>query len=191
MIFEGAFRAVRRKGYAEVTVADVLAEAGVARRSFYRHFGSKDELITAMFRREAARFTAAVTRAVRAAPSPGEALVTWVDEILALALSPSKARRAQVFASPDAAAQRHAADDHQRTYEPLIALLTEALRTGAADGTFPAARPESDARLVSAATWETLALLRDETDPEVQQRTRADLLSFVCRALGLPEDEPR
>ncbi|ROO84305.1 TetR family transcriptional regulator [Actinocorallia herbida] len=190
MIFEGAFRAVRRKGYAEVTVADVLAEAGVARRSFYRHFGSKDELIAAMFRREAERFTAAVTRAVRAAATPGEALVTWVDEILALALSPSKARRAQVFASPDAA-QRHSADDHQRTYGPLIALLAETLREGAADGTFPAARPEPDARLVSAATWETLAALRDEADAEVQQGKRADLLSFVRRALGVAEGTGR
>lgn len=178
---------MRRKGYSDVTVADVLAEAGVARRSFYRHFESKDELITAMFRREAARFTAAVTRAVREAPTPAEALVTWVDEILALALSPSKARRAQVFAANSA--PRHSADDARHTYGPLIALLAETLRDGADAGALTCARPKADARLISAATWETLALLRAEPDDAVRQEIRADLLSFARRALGLPDGQ--
>ncbi|MCD0448932.1 TetR/AcrR family transcriptional regulator [Actinocorallia sp. API 0066] len=181
LIFKAAFRAVERKGYPEVTVADVLSEAGVARRSFYRHFDSKDELITAMIRREAELFSAAVTAAVRAAPEPGAALLVWVDEILALAFSPPRARRARVFA---ASSVPHPPEEAQRTYGPLVALLAETLRAGVAGGVFVSPRPDADARLISAATWETLGLVRREFDEEVRQRMRTDLLSFVRRALA-------
>lgn len=187
LIFDAAFRAVERKGYREVTVADVLAEAGVARRSFYRHFDSKDALIRAMFRRETELFTASVTRAVRAAPAPVEALVAWVDEILALAFSPTKARRAQVFAAPSAV-EWHSAADARRTHSPLVVLLAETLRAGAGTGAFVCARPEADARLVAAATFETLERIREVADPEARLGRRADLLCFLRRALSF--DDP-
>jgi AcrR family transcriptional regulator len=34
-------------------VADILNEADLSTRSFYRHFASKDQLLCALFRREA------------------------------------------------------------------------------------------------------------------------------------------
>ena len=39
--------------YASATVQDILDEAGLSTRAFYRHFGSKDDLFHALFRREA------------------------------------------------------------------------------------------------------------------------------------------
>src|SRR4051812_38560372 len=36
-------RAVGSKGYAKVTVSDVVALAGVSRRTFYEHFADKEE----------------------------------------------------------------------------------------------------------------------------------------------------
>ena len=42
-------------GAAGLTVAEVLAEAGLSTRAFYRHFRSKDELVLAVFEQEAQR----------------------------------------------------------------------------------------------------------------------------------------
>jgi AcrR family transcriptional regulator len=49
-------------GYASAGVQAVAARAGVATGSLYRHFASKDELFTEVFRRAAARELAAVQR---------------------------------------------------------------------------------------------------------------------------------
>ncbi|HEX6706482.1 MAG TPA: helix-turn-helix domain-containing protein [Albitalea sp.] len=40
---------VARKGYAEVTIADLAAEARVSRRTFYEHFASKAECLIALY----------------------------------------------------------------------------------------------------------------------------------------------
>jgi AcrR family transcriptional regulator len=41
--------AVAEKGYARVAVADVIAGAGVSRRTFYEHFANKDECFLAAY----------------------------------------------------------------------------------------------------------------------------------------------
>ena len=47
--------AAPRTDAAGLTVAEVLAEAGLSTRAFYRHFQSKDELVLAVFEQEAQR----------------------------------------------------------------------------------------------------------------------------------------
>ncbi len=42
-------RAVARRGYAEATVAEVIAHAGVSRTTFYEHFAGKEECFLATF----------------------------------------------------------------------------------------------------------------------------------------------
>jgi len=48
-ILEAAARLFRERGFDGVTVADVMAAAGLTHGGFYRHFASKDELITRTF----------------------------------------------------------------------------------------------------------------------------------------------
>ena len=50
----GALRVLRRKGCAAATVTDVLSEAELSTRAFYRHFRCKEELFLAVFERDAA-----------------------------------------------------------------------------------------------------------------------------------------
>lgn len=185
LIFAAAFTLVSRNGYQDVTVADILAEAGMSTRSFYRHFASKDELLNAMFRRDAEWFAASVSRGVEAAPDPLAALVVWIDEILSLGLDQTRASRAAVLGSP-AAIRSLLPDEMRRALTALVVPLASTLAAGAADGSFVGIRPESDAQLISAATWETLARTRDATSREDIDRLRADLLSFVRRALAVP-----
>lgn len=48
-VLEGMAHAVSRKGYAETTIADIVAQAGVSRRTFYEHFESKAECLIALY----------------------------------------------------------------------------------------------------------------------------------------------
>jgi AcrR family transcriptional regulator len=57
-----ALELFRARGFDHVTVEDVCAEAGVAPATFYRHFGTKEEVVFA-YRED---FTAALGRALEA-----------------------------------------------------------------------------------------------------------------------------
>lgn len=46
-LIEAAARLFRERGVASVSVPDVMGEIGLTRGGFYKHFGSKDELVAA------------------------------------------------------------------------------------------------------------------------------------------------
>jgi AcrR family transcriptional regulator len=48
-VLEGMAHAVSRKGYADTTIADIVAEASVSRRTFYEHFTSKADCLVALY----------------------------------------------------------------------------------------------------------------------------------------------
>jgi len=109
-LMAGMARALARKGYAEMSVEDVLTEAGVSRTTFYEHFKNKrecvllaheeafDRLAAELFRACAgenewpAKVAVAVSAAIGfAARNPDEAQLLVVD---ALAADPTLAERA-------------------------------------------------------------------------------------------------
>jgi AcrR family transcriptional regulator len=48
-LLEGMALAVAHKGYADTTIADIVREAGVSRRTFYEHFATKAECLIALY----------------------------------------------------------------------------------------------------------------------------------------------
>ena len=73
-LLEGMARAVAHKGYAATTIADIVREASVSRRTFYEHFDGKAECLVALY--EAASHNALkVLRAGIAPDHPWEAQV--------------------------------------------------------------------------------------------------------------------
>ena len=78
------------------------AQANLSTRSFYRHFESKDQLLCALYRREAEDAAARLNAKVDASPSPRAALDAWIDEILSLGQHRAKAARVRVLGSPGA-----------------------------------------------------------------------------------------
>lgn len=183
LLLDAGFEVIRRKGYRQATVTDILAEAGLATRSFYRHFAAKDELLHALFRRDAEQFASAVTGRVEAAATSPEAVVVWMDEVLGFGFGRPRAERAQILASV-AAAGALDADEIRRALRRLVEPLAAALAAGRADGSLPHAEPAGDAALVSAVTWEASRQIRALSSTAAKQERRAALLSFVSRALG-------
>lgn len=71
-ILNGAVEVFGRKGYAATTVEDILQTAGVSRRTFYKFFGSKDEVFAEIFDRAVATLIAGVSSAVAQQNDPIE-----------------------------------------------------------------------------------------------------------------------
>jgi AcrR family transcriptional regulator len=78
-LLEGMARAVAQKGYAATTIADVVREASVSRRTFYEHFQSKSECLIALY--EAASHNA--LKVLRAGIDPAHPWQTQVEQALA------------------------------------------------------------------------------------------------------------
>jgi AcrR family transcriptional regulator len=92
-LLDGMARAVARRGYAATTVADVLKEARISRRTFYETFADKEDCFLAAYDDVVARCDAHVAAAY-AGEDPWEArLARAVEALLAfLAAEPAFAR---------------------------------------------------------------------------------------------------
>lgn len=77
-LLEGMAHAVAAKGYAETTIADIVREASVSRRTFYEHFSTKAECLIALY--EAASHTA--LKVLRDALDPRHEWQTQVEAAL-------------------------------------------------------------------------------------------------------------
>jgi AcrR family transcriptional regulator len=62
-LLEGMARAVAAKGYADTTIADIVREAAVSRRTFYEHFTTKAECLVSLYEAASKRALRAVAEA--------------------------------------------------------------------------------------------------------------------------------
>jgi AcrR family transcriptional regulator len=184
VLVEAAHRAMRRNGFNGVTVADILAEAGLSTRAFYRHFASKDELLLAMYRRDGEAVAARIASRCESAPTAAAGLAAWLDEVLSLAYDPRRARRAAVLGSR--AARRAAAypDAQAAAVATLVGPLVAVLERGRADGSFPLARPDVDAHTINAVVWSLVIDRLHGRPAPSRQDALSHALRFILPAIG-------
>jgi AcrR family transcriptional regulator len=87
-ILETAQRLFYRDGFRAVGIDTVIAQAGVAKMSLYRHFSSKDDLIVAYLEESDRQYWEWLEGAVADIQDPLERLVGMFDAIEKLAASP-------------------------------------------------------------------------------------------------------
>ncbi len=150
MLLDAGLAVLRRTGYERATLEEILAESGLSTRSLYRHYKTKDDLLRAVFRRDADRAIAAVKDSVGSAATPFEGLERWVDEFLSFAFDRGRSRRAQVLGFRGRRSVGALDQEYERMTKQLIAPLITVLEDGKADGTFPSAQPELDAQMIHA-----------------------------------------
>jgi AcrR family transcriptional regulator len=134
-----------RRGYEGLRVDDVLAEAGLSTRAFYRHFRGKAELFVALFDREADRAHARMRVKVDAAAGPEAKVRAWIESTLALAYDPRVARRTVVFLVARPVIAREFPEEIEAALRSQRRLLEDAIAAGRDAGCFPGANPATDA----------------------------------------------
>ena len=188
ILLNAALVVMERNGYTDAAVADILREAELSTRSFYRHFESKDQLLCALFRREADAAAMRLRAKVEAAPNPRQALDAWIGEILSFGHDRAKAARVSVLGSLGAMkAEGYAREMHHAT-EVLTSPLEALLRDGAADGTFPLADPAADAPLIQSVVWAAAGLHPARGKPSSRADAARQARSFCERALGVTSE---
>jgi AcrR family transcriptional regulator len=81
-IWDAAIDLFAQKGFNETTVDDIVEAAGVSRRSFFRYFGSKDDLIT---QRGTLAYETLFTEAIQSCPSTYSLLDVLKQTVLQVA----------------------------------------------------------------------------------------------------------
>jgi AcrR family transcriptional regulator len=183
-LVDAALAVLARDGLDGLTVAAVLAEAGLSTRAFYRHFASKDALLLAVYEHETARSVERMRRELGAAAGPRAALEAWVDETLALGFSGRRAARTAPLAAEGARLRHEQPERFAAIHETVLAPLRAVLEQGRADGSFPAAEPEADARSIHAVTWALVEARLAGADRPSRADARRHVLRFVLPALG-------
>jgi AcrR family transcriptional regulator len=185
MLLDAALRVMRRNGYAAAGVADVLNEAGLSSRSFYRHFDRKDALLLALFRRDADAVGASLRAVVDAAPDPLEALDAWLDGYLDIFFEPRRAARAAVMASEGARKATGYETELARVQRLLVQPLVDVLRRGSADGVLSSADPELDAVSILAVVGSVCGATETSQRAADRATARRQVVRFCWPALGL------
>lgn len=184
VILSATLTVLRRSGYDRATLDEVLTEAGLSTRAFYRHYASKDELLVALYEREATAVAARLAKVVASAPGPAEAVTAWVDDVLSIRFDPRREQRAGLLRSREAQRGPLWEEIRRATSLALTQPLLGALRAGKVDGTFPDADPELDARTIHDLTFGLFQLLEDRPPRLTREDAREHVLRFVLRALG-------
>jgi AcrR family transcriptional regulator len=100
-LLDAAFSLIDERGTTEFTMQEVVLRASLSLRSFYEYFGSKDELMLALFEETVREADADIARAVDAASEPLEKVKAfvvcvheWCDPVESPRLRGSHNRRA-------------------------------------------------------------------------------------------------
>jgi AcrR family transcriptional regulator len=189
-ILRAALAVMRRAGFADANLTEILAECGLSTRSFYRHFASKDDLLLQLYRRDAERAAERLTARVDRSSSGAMGLREWIDEVLSFGYDPRKRERVAVMGSQ--AARRAAGYEaaQEESLELTILPLVCAVRRGNEDGTLHSQDPVEDARIVYSLAFG----LVNRRIAGHTRFTRAEALQHIMRfcgpALGYEDAEP-
>jgi AcrR family transcriptional regulator len=112
---EALLRAARRvflcRGYAGTRVEDILQEASISTRAFYRFHASKDEIFLELFDRANAAAIRRLEERVAGAVDAQSQLAAYIEATLDLAYDPRLAGEVRLFATvPAGVAERYAAE---------------------------------------------------------------------------------
>lgn len=152
-ILSAASEVLREQGVGALSIAQVLDRSQLGTRAFYRHFDSKDQLVSALFLEMARVEVTRLRKKMAAAPDPVRAVAAWIDGRLDLAFNDrirSDLRRvsveaqSQMFAAPELVGP---------AYSEILRPLIEQLRDGADRGLFTEINPDDEAMSIQGVVW--------------------------------------
>ncbi|MGH7911675.1 MAG: TetR/AcrR family transcriptional regulator [Candidatus Dormibacteraceae bacterium] len=91
-LLEAAWRCVARRGYRDVTVDDVCAEAGVSKGAFYVYFENKQDLLLALLDDDSAEVDRRIARLEGEQLTPSERLHRFTRWMLERGADPAQAQ---------------------------------------------------------------------------------------------------
>lgn len=179
LIVQAATTVLSQQGFAGLSMAAVAATAGVATGTVYKHFESKAELVTAVFRAVVGREADAVV-AASSSGSATERVVAAVQTFAGRALRNPKLAYVLLVEPVDAVVDIERLRFRRAFTDTFVAAVAD----GVAAGELPAQNPYTTGAALVGAIGEVLAGPL-ATNPH-NAAVVPDLVAFALRALGAP-----
>ncbi|EJO90095.1 TetR/AcrR family transcriptional regulator [Mycobacterium colombiense] len=180
-ILAAASTILREQGIGKLSIGAVLEEAALGTRAFYRHFDSKDDLLTALFLDMARAEERRLRRRMASAATEVDAVAAWIDGRLDLAFDhaiKSDLRRVSIQAQSQSSALI------QPAYAEMLKPLGEALQRGLRSGVFHGVDPVTDAQFIHGVVW--AGINRHWATGDCDRNVlRERMLQFCLRGLGV------
>jgi len=176
-LLDAALDLMRRFGTtSRPRVADIVAAAGLSNDAFYRHFKSKDDLVTAILEDGGERLRSYLAHQLAKEPTPEGQVRRWVRGVLAQAHGDSAATTLAVLWNGSTAGGGLAAGRHFAS-APVASLLHGPFAALGSDS------PELDAALAAHATFGMLSdCLWQQSEPRRAEVER--VADFCLRAVA-------
>lgn len=184
-LLRAARRVFLRRGYAQTRVEDVLAEAGISTRAFYRFHAGKGELFLELFDRANQAAMERLRASVMQHEDPVQQLDAYLTATLDLAYEPRLKREAALFAVVPAELTAQYASEVASCREQLVSVLREILQRGEETRRFTASDPEIDAWTLHGALGAHLDRILNAATPPPRAPLEAHLRRFSRAALGV------
>jgi AcrR family transcriptional regulator len=182
-LLDAAQRCFTRAGLARTSVADIAAEAGVAKGSVYTYFETKDELVSALKDRFFDRMLRRVSEVTAAMPDAGFAELADAATDATTRLLFAEADLVELWCRETVA---RPGDEFSRGMNRLVDLYADALTDAAASGTVDCADPRTTAHLLVYAVEGTAThAILNGTGPTPDEVVAATQ-DLTRRTLGLP-----
>jgi AcrR family transcriptional regulator len=181
-LLQAAYRLISRDGTVEPRVRDLLAEAGLANRSFYRHFSTKDEFLLVLMEDLQARLAVFVEEGMAACDEPLDRVRAWVLCVLGQAADEQTATLGRPFLVHGARLREAYPSVYLASGTALIDSLERAIRAAVAAGQLHSRDPRADARATFHLALSVMqSHVLDRTIPSAEEQ--AAVLDFALRAM--------
>lgn len=164
-LLNAARKAFGSVGYAEASMDDFTAAAGLTRGALYHHFGDKKGLLQAVVNEIDAEMTARLCQISSQAPSRWQAFVDENVGYVEMALEP-EIQRIMFRDGPAVLGE----PSGWPSANGCIATITESLRCLHEDGIIVDIDPEAGARLINAASSCAAQWIANSDDPETTSK---------------------
>jgi AcrR family transcriptional regulator len=157
-IIRAAHRLIGQSTGGATPLEDILRGAEVNRRTFYRHFPSKDALLLAMLHEAGEVVREALWSATARAADGRAAILAWIEEFLSIGWDTRRLREGRTFLAPEVGLVAGIATAMEDIHARHRAVLEAALRRAHTDRTVPAVAPEWDAFAIHAVVLRCLEM---------------------------------
>jgi AcrR family transcriptional regulator len=186
-ILSAASELVREEGVSALSIAQVLGRAQLSTRAFYRHFDTKDHLVSALFLEMARIEMLRLREGMDAAPDPVRAVAAWIDGRLDLAFNDeiqsdlrkmSLEAQTQMFAAPELVGP---------AYREILRPLVEQLARGSELELFRDVDPDNEALSIQGVVWSNVERQWAAAGCDLSE-LRERVQRFCLRGLGVADE---
>ncbi len=182
LLINATWAVAARTGSIEPGVREILQEAGLSTKAFYRHFRSKDELLLVALDRASNVLVEYLEYRMARVPDPLAKIGEWIDASLRQAANPSAARRILPWTLGFGRIAAMFPEQLERNQDAIIALLEREIRAAVESGEGQSPDPAGDAQIIFGCTAHTVHHhLINGTAPDAATSRR--LTDFAQRAL--------